>query len=545
MSGSFPQELIELILLKLPIPSLAKFTSVCKSWNSLVTSQDFIDSHLSVALSIPPNSNPTLFAYSTVSHPFEHYSLHFDPNSFADHQSIPFPFPSPPEEKFGYHLVGTIHGLICLANYRDEVYIWNPMVRRYIQLPPPKLDSKTWNFLPNMTEFAFDPVKNDYKVVRISYGFVGIEIELRAEIWSLKERSWREIEQAKAVVKPYTVLRFDPSQCFVHEAVHWIESDLGTNSILLFNISSESFSTLELPEQLFSERAWDLRVLEFNGLLAVAHYRHERESGVLFNCCDIWVMREYGVRLSWTKIYEVSGLAQLKVVSRMNGYGDIMMLKVAGESDDASEIVFYDPVNNSIQVRNDYKVLRMVYTRTLGHSEVPPKVEVYSLRERLWREISADGLETCVYRYDLSQCYLNGAVHWVAYENGRTCIMLFDVFHERFCKMELPNDLINEWALSISEIKGCVGVIHYKCVAVEGKAAKCPEIWVMKEYGVHHSWAKIYSFHGKVDIELVLGMSGNCNILFAKNETVRAACFGFSAIVAILILRCADAGICK
>ncbi|GAB2234740.1 hypothetical protein Droror1_Dr00004005 [Drosera rotundifolia] len=41
----FPETLLTLILLRSPVRSLVRFRSVCKTWDSLITSQSFISDH--------------------------------------------------------------------------------------------------------------------------------------------------------------------------------------------------------------------------------------------------------------------------------------------------------------------------------------------------------------------------------------------------------------------------------------------------------------------------------------------------------------------
>ncbi|MFS8031180.1 putative F-box domain-containing protein [Helianthus anomalus] len=58
MSDHFPHDLQLQILKRLPLNSLLKFRTVSKSWNSLITSNHFISSHLQ---SITHNNPQSLF----------------------------------------------------------------------------------------------------------------------------------------------------------------------------------------------------------------------------------------------------------------------------------------------------------------------------------------------------------------------------------------------------------------------------------------------------------------------------------------------------
>ena len=70
-----------------------------------------------------------------------------------------------------FFLVGLVHGFVCFNYFFDSVdsiYILNPTTREYIVLPEPQRVRK-W---PNIVRygFGFDPVKLEYKVVRIYQG---------------------------------------------------------------------------------------------------------------------------------------------------------------------------------------------------------------------------------------------------------------------------------------------------------------------------------------------------------------------------------------
>ncbi|CAL5336658.1 unnamed protein product [Camellia sinensis] len=61
MSDYIPNELIIEILVRLPVQSLLRFTSVCKSWHSLITNPSFITKHLNLfSINLPGVLNKTL-----------------------------------------------------------------------------------------------------------------------------------------------------------------------------------------------------------------------------------------------------------------------------------------------------------------------------------------------------------------------------------------------------------------------------------------------------------------------------------------------------
>ncbi|KAK9938468.1 hypothetical protein M0R45_015201 [Rubus argutus] len=78
MSDYFPEEVTHEILLRLPVKSLIKCSTVCQSWRSLIKSSAFIDTHLSLKLqSNNHNDNAHLLLLKGVTKEVQElYSLH-------------------------------------------------------------------------------------------------------------------------------------------------------------------------------------------------------------------------------------------------------------------------------------------------------------------------------------------------------------------------------------------------------------------------------------------------------------------------------------
>lgn len=120
-------------------------------------------------------------------------------------------------------------------------------------------------------------------------------------------------------------------------ACHWLGDDCGDYFIVSLDMADEVFQKLKMPPVLWSEFA-QLAVL--NDCLAVlTYYYKERE-----RCFDMWVMREYGIEESWTKIFTVGPFTG--VVERPVGYskkGEVFLQNKNGQ------LIRYDPWTNEIK----------------------------------------------------------------------------------------------------------------------------------------------------------------------------------------------------
>ncbi|XP_058784568.1 F-box/kelch-repeat protein At3g23880-like [Vicia villosa] len=149
-----------------------------------------------------------------------------------------------------HDIVGSCDGILCLANYyKPLIVLCNPSIRKFKELSPfdnPRVDSQL-----NMTcGFGYDHVSHNYKVV-VVYNFT-----------------------VKGQLK-------------------------GRNSdppfIVSFDLDKESYQKVFLPD-LGEIDVFDLTL----GVL--------RDCLCLIHDDDVWFMREYGIKESWIKLFDLSYL---------------------------------------------------------------------------------------------------------------------------------------------------------------------------------------------------------------------------------------------
>ncbi|GLT64265.1 hypothetical protein SLA2020_367690 [Shorea laevis] len=122
MSDSLPSELITEILSRLSVKSLIRFRCVSKTWYSLISSPDFIATHLSRALSNPqyPSSNLVVFHHFNYrlkkdrSPTIRIHLLSLDPE-IEERSLLAGPLDSIRDMcSFGMGVIGSANGLFCL-----------------------------------------------------------------------------------------------------------------------------------------------------------------------------------------------------------------------------------------------------------------------------------------------------------------------------------------------------------------------------------------------------------------------------------------------
>ncbi|KAI8558433.1 hypothetical protein RHMOL_Rhmol04G0093000 [Rhododendron molle] len=126
----------------------------------------------------------------------------------------------------------------------------------------------------------------------------------------------------------YCVIYSAASQAFVNGAVNWIAKDQRMSagyppSILSFDMSAETFSMMMLPPTLADWKQAILYVTSF-----------WESQAVFCNCprhkddCCIWVMKEYGVPDSWTKLFSfnLDRPVFLKKILGFRKRGEVLLL---------------------------------------------------------------------------------------------------------------------------------------------------------------------------------------------------------------------------
>lgn len=298
MSDYIPEEILQEILLKLPVKSLIRCTAVCKSWRSLIKSSTFVKNHLSHTIqSNHQNDVHTLLLHKKVREGF--YSVNWDNPTFGEHINVANPFvdnnSALKKRDVWPWVVGTYNGLVCLAYHdtSDPIIVCNPSIRKYVILPEAKPTLMDWVRL----EFGYDSRNDDYKVLRIrsrSRSHQSDDCEI--DVWSLSRGSWKTLKAKlkKSVPSGNTTL--------VKGALHRVHNYLKRSAdyfILCFDMVSELFEEIIMPQDLRKNCCSTIRYGESIGLLS--HVRRNAGDSVF----QVWVMKEYGVVESWTKQFDI------------------------------------------------------------------------------------------------------------------------------------------------------------------------------------------------------------------------------------------------
>ncbi|KAL6138649.1 hypothetical protein ACLB2K_063929 [Fragaria x ananassa] len=256
--AALPEETIEHILTFLPV----KYTCVSKRFHSLILSnQKFAQSQFRAARDRKTNTQRLLYTVNAG----KLESLDLDTPLFGDPSTVrELRFPSRPPAR-DVSLLCSWNGILFLGfgPFGEYIfYMWNPSTGFLKQLPDP-------DFLPN-----------NYEV--LAYG-------IGAHAWETLEVDSDEF----SFVSDQGIL--------LKEALHWVDNR--DDQILAFDLGQEEthkFRKMLRPRDFSDDGGYDYvnhLGVSAGGCLSVAHYLRAS-----LDYIDVWVMGEYGVRDSWTKL---------------------------------------------------------------------------------------------------------------------------------------------------------------------------------------------------------------------------------------------------
>ncbi|KAH0992487.1 hypothetical protein GBA52_003970 [Prunus armeniaca] len=321
-----PEEILREILLRLPAKSLIMCTAVCKSWSCLIKRCNFIDAHLSRKLSFQSNHQIVDGCQVLLleNHKFNLLSCYGDilfhnpelPGGAADYITGLMNPPILNEDTGCFDMVQTCNGVICLTSTNNDdiaatdIFIWNPSIRRYVVLPRPNFIAYLNNYDIVRHYFGYDSHTNDYKVLRC---VSNLSTQVAVEIYSLARGSWKTLTASAPTYFGFGTDTWPFSYwAVVNDALHWVRPRVQRGKdlvIVSFDMSTELFGEIMMPQGL---RKIEPRYVDSNIWIS----KH-KGSVALLECSNmftqssdtqlhLWVMEEYGVVESWTKLYTYS-----------------------------------------------------------------------------------------------------------------------------------------------------------------------------------------------------------------------------------------------
>ncbi|KAL1810367.1 hypothetical protein ACET3Z_027357 [Daucus carota] len=334
-----PEEIMnEEILTRLPVEALLRIRCVCKSWEFLFFTPDFVRAHFKSSI-----NKHSIYQDCVVANTYKGYMLL---TRFKETQIKP---PRPKQSYASYtSLVGSINGLVCLVN-RKEFFLWNPMIGRYREFTIPQeyvphnVVDKCYRYLIG---FCWDCHTNDYQVV-VCYLF---EHFRQGVVYSSNSNSWtklvipnfvfpsRVLESANGteLMTPTTIVKECPYWCY---SKYLPKMRRKYTSLVKFEVQTQKFRSL--PEIDYAlVRGQNYNFANVKDCLAIMVYRSESPN----TSVEVYMLHEKsGV---WDKMCTIrSPQHKLNVWSLLQGFKFSDEIVFQGRH----KVFCYDPESDEIK----------------------------------------------------------------------------------------------------------------------------------------------------------------------------------------------------
>ncbi|KAI9118854.1 hypothetical protein K1719_010299 [Acacia pycnantha] len=251
---SLPFHIVKKNFNRSDVQTLFQSSFVCKDWNKLITSPDFMFRSLSFGsrnqiLLIKAcycRQRTQIFGRENIHFPNCRvtYSVHWDNNQFDLSHKIE----SNIDDFKGTEVIGVSNGLICLASSMPFKFIlWNPTIRKYAWLPL----MMDWDLRLSIVGFGFDCSTNNFKIVNIiSCPSIYNWAEEFDSVWvfSYTAWSWKHLTYG-SILHSCSIYRGKPNVYF-NGIIHWIahSNEINRDVILPFDLSRDIFGQILLPK---------------------------------------------------------------------------------------------------------------------------------------------------------------------------------------------------------------------------------------------------------------------------------------------------------
>jgi len=331
---TLPFDVLPEILCRLPVKLLGRLRCLCKFFNSLISDPKFARKHLHLSTKrhhLMVKSRNNMGECVHCDYPITSI---FSTSSVVTQTQLYAP-------GYNYALaLCSCDGIFCGTLKPGCYFLWNPSIRKFKLLPPLENPQRSFSF---SVSFGYDHFIDNYKVIVVSS-------KNEVNVNTLGTDYWTTIEHI-----PYNYHILGPG-IFVSGTVNWFAMDRSVSKHVLLSLDLEKLSSqnLWLPDLEHENYSWTLAVLR-DCLCVFA------SSGIYW---DVWIMKEYGNKESWTKLYTIPNMQDrgLEAYSALYISEDDQLLvqcyELEDEREDDMKLVVYDSktgTSNIPEFQNNYE----------------------------------------------------------------------------------------------------------------------------------------------------------------------------------------------
>ncbi|CAN6359282.1 unnamed protein product [Urochloa humidicola] len=357
-----PEEMMVEVFLRLPIKSILRFRTVCRSWDAVLSSEEFCGLHMTKA-EAASSVLPKLF-FTSPTAGFDATAVYLSSSSGPD-DGLLFTLDGIRAD-FVNMMPAPCRGLTLIhehATVAPAYYVFNASTRAVTRLPPCQAAVS----LSVTAGLGFDAQTKKYKVVRLFYGNYCDKQHVKCEIYTLggdHGDCWKPAvggvpfkfcRAAGAAISHANQDKLLP--LFANGFLHWLLHPLflaerPRAAILSFSVTDETFTFVRSPPFVVS----GVHLVELAGRLCVV--RDLRN--VSFNCSmlEIWKLNDYSSGI-WSLEHRIDLLQHVardliepqivKIIGSVGNCGSAKKIVIATSK---RKVVVYDPICQTLETVN-------------------------------------------------------------------------------------------------------------------------------------------------------------------------------------------------
>ncbi|CAN6283080.1 unnamed protein product [Urochloa humidicola] len=276
-----PYDVLEQVLLRLPVKSLMRFKSVCKLWHDTISSAHF--EHCQLQLSRVCQPSMLILPLRLMDAP-----LRMDKIRFFAYPGFGTVAELMHEKLWSTGVEGFMQPIHCdgllvvFAAHSTQIFVCNPATKELVILPAGSPDDC---FGSQKIGFGVDPSTGKYKVVRCFQRYCNKDMSdysIGCEIFTLGSRAWKPVADSPYVIKPMAPV------C-LPGAIYWSAAITPTaQAMLRFDLHNEVFTTFPTPHCMDLADCCS-NLADLAGNLCYTH--------ICGHTVQLWITKDDGVQL--------------------------------------------------------------------------------------------------------------------------------------------------------------------------------------------------------------------------------------------------------
>lgn len=313
----FPEDLFEAVIARLPIPTFFRFRSVCRKWNSLLTSQSF-SKHCGDVSQLYP-------WFYAISHENVTSGAMYNPSSSKwHHPTISF-LPT----KMTVLPVASAGGLVCFLDIgHRNFYVCNPLTESFRELPARSV--KVWSRVAVGMTLNAKSTSSGYKIL-----WVGCDGEY--EVYDSVKNLWSRPGSMPADIKLPLSLNFRSQAVSVVDTLYFMRSD--PEGIVSYNMITGLWKQFIIPAPLHLS---DHTLAECDGRIMLVGLLTKNAA----TCVCIWELQK--MTLLWKEVDRMPNVWCLEFYGkhvRMTCLGNKGLLMLSLRCRQMNRLVTYNVIN--------------------------------------------------------------------------------------------------------------------------------------------------------------------------------------------------------